>query len=182
MKRSYVRSLILSSLAIGVCPGIVSAQQKTQTIQKPAAAASHAPHPSRGPHGGELLEIGNEEFHAEIVVDEVKKQFLVYLLEKDAKSSLSIDEPYLMVNLLLSGKPMQIKLPSIAQETNAKGASSCYGAVSPELVDALHAPKADPRLATRIHNKAYVTKIVHKHDHSGHNHAQQPAVAPAKRR
>lgn len=176
MTRCFVFSLVLGGVLGIAFSGSVQAQQKG------ASVAIHVAHAAHGPHGGELLEIGKEEFHAELVIDEGKKQMVVYLLEADAKTRLAIEEPHLMVNLLLTGKPMQVKLKAIPQEADAKGFSSCFGAVSSELVDALHATKADPKLSTRIRNKSYVTKIVHKHDHAGHSHAQQPAATPAKRR
>ncbi len=147
----------------------------------PSATAQHM-HATRGPHGGELLEIGKEEYRAELVVDESKKQMVVYLLEKDAKSAIAIDAAYLAVNLVLSGKPVQIKLKAIPQDVDPKGLSSCFGDISAELMDALHAPKTDPRLSVRIRNKSYVAKIIHKHDHAGHNHAQQPVVNSSKKR
>ncbi len=176
MSRSFVFFVVPLALVAGIFSQGAIAQQKG------GAVALHVAHATHGPHGGELLEIGKEEFHAEIVIDEVKKQLVVYLLEADAKTSLAIEEPHLMVNLVLAGKPMQIKLKAIPQQSDAVGQASCFGAVSVELVDALHSAKADPKLATRIRKKAYVTKIVHKHDHAGHNHAQQPVASPAKRR
>lgn len=147
-----------------------------------ASSVAKHDHPTHGPHQGELLEIGKEEFHAELVIDESKKQMVIYLLEKDAKSSTAIDAPFLAVNFMLAGKPVQVKLKSMRQDVDPKGLSSCFGAVSPEMIDALHSPKSDLRLAVRIHNKAYVTKIIHQHDHAGHYHAQQPAGSLSKKR
>jgi hypothetical protein len=176
MARKFVLPLFLA-------PSFVYANlQDCNAQQKGVPVAVHQVHSAHGPHGGELLEIGKNEFHAELVVDEAKKQLVVYLLEADAKSSLAIEVPTLTVNLILAGKPMQIQLKAIPQEADARGFSSCFGAVSSELIDALHSTKSDPKLATRIRNKSYVTKIVHKHDHSGHNHAQQPAASPTKKR
>ncbi len=159
----------------------LSLQVTAQQPKSSGKSVAHA-HPTQGPHQGELLEIGKEEYHAELLVDEKKKQILIYLLEKDGKSSVAIEEPFVMVNFLAAGKPVQIELKSIPQEADPKGSSSCFGAVSPELMTALHAAKPEPKLSVRIRNKAYVTKVVHKHDHSGHNHAQQPATQPVKKR
>ena len=168
--------IVLSALAFH--SGIQEAQG-----QKPighAKAATHV-HPARGPHGGELLEIGKEEYHVELVIDEAKKQMVIYLLDKDAVSVIAIDAPYLAVNLMLSGKPVQFKLKAVPQDVDSKNLASSFGAISPELVDALHSTKSDPRLSVRIHNKSYVTKIVHKHDHAGHNHSQPLIPGPHPR-
>ena len=153
---------------------------QAQQASAPIDIAKHA-HPEHGPHQGDLLELGKEEFHVELVVDEAKKQLVIYLLEKDAKTSVAIEAPFVTVNLMVSGKPKQIQLPSMPQTTDVKGQSSCFGAVSAELFSALHSTKADPKLAIRIRNKAYVTRLVHSHDHAGHKHAQQPASTSKKR-
>ena len=159
----------------------LSAQVSAQQPNRASKAVAHA-HPTQGPHQGELLEIGKDEYHAELLVDESKKQVIIYLLEKDAKSNVSIDSPFVMINFLAAGKPVQIELKAIPQETDQNGSSSRFGVISPELVTSLHTAKPEPKLSVRIRNKAYVIKIVHKHDHSGHNHAQQPATQPVKKR
>ncbi len=147
-----------------------------QTVPGATAPKEHD-HAEHGPHHGDLVEIGKEEYHAEIVVDEGKKQMVVYLLDKEVKAYVAIDAPFVAVNLLINGKPMQIKLKAAAQPADQKGFSSCFGAVSPELIDALHNPKSDPKLALKIRNKSYSVKIAHDHDHAGHDHP-----APAKKK
>ena len=169
-------SFVFGILVLGVGACVSDAQQTS--AQK--SATKHQ-HPEHGPHNGELIELGKEEFHAELVVDEAKQQMVIHLLEKDAKTSIAIESPFLTVNLLTAGKPMQIQLKATPQASDPKGLSSCFGAVSTELFTALHSAKADPKLALRIRNKAYVAKLVHSHDHSGHNHAQQPASTTKKR-
>jgi hypothetical protein len=171
-RSSFMTLVVLLLLSVQL-----SAQQPKSSSKSVADV-----HPTQGPHQGELLEIGKEEYHAELLVDESKKQLLIYLLEKDGKSSVAIDAPFVMINFLAAGKPVQIELKSIPQEVDPKGSSSCFGVVSPELITALHAAKPEPKLSVRIRNKAYVIKIVHKHDHAGHNHAQKPTAQPLKKR
>ena len=160
----------------------LAVQQSCDAQQRAKPVAIHQAHSTHGPHGGELLEIGKNEFHAELVVDEAKKQVTVYVLEADAKTSLSIESPFLTVNFVLNGKPMQVQLKASPVEIDPKEQSSRFIAASPEMLDALHSTKAEPKLAIRIRNKSYVTKIVHKHDHAGHNHAQQPNANPSRKR
>lgn len=158
-----LRSCIVSFVA-GVCLFNASAfgQQAVPGTVAPTKEHDHAEH---GPHHGDLLEIGKEEYHAEVVVDEAKKQLVVYLLDKEVKAYVAIDAQFVAVNLLLNGKPVQIKLKAAPQPVDQKGFSSCFGAVSPELIDALHNPKSQPRLALKIRNKSYSVKIAHDHDH-----------------
>lgn len=145
-------------------------------------AALQSAHPAHGPHSGELLEIGNEEFHAEVVVDETKKLFAIYVLDAQAKSYVALDAPFLAVNMKLANKPVQFKLKAVPQTTDKAGYSSCFQLTSPELMNGLHANGSDPKLTLKIGKKSYVVKIVHDHDHAGHNHATQPqGLGPQKR-
>ena len=158
-----LRSCIVSFVAgVYLFSTSVFGQQAVSGTSAPSKVHDHAAH---GPHHGDLLEIGKEEYHAEVVVDEAKKQLVVYLLDKEVKAYVAIDAQFVAVNLLLNGKPVQIKLKAAPQPVDQKGFSSCFGAVSPELIDALHNPKSQPRLALKIRNKSYSVKIAHDHDH-----------------
>ncbi len=150
----------------------IGAQPPTTPAASPSAGHAHAEH---GPHGGELLEVGKEEYHVELIIDEIKKQLVVYLLDGKAKGFVAIDAPYLAVNLKIAGRPVQIKLLPMSQEIDQKGFSSRYGLVSLQLVDALHHQHSEARLALRIGKKAYTVKMEHHHDHAGHKHG--PAAA-----
>jgi len=144
--------------------------------QQPAAPVSgevHS-HAEHGPHGGELLEIGKEEFHAELVIDETKKQLAIFLMDSKVKDFVALDVPFLAVNLKMAGKPVQMKLKPMPQEIDKPGFASRFGITSKELLDALHGGHADAKLALKIGSKAYAVKLVHDHDHAGHNHG--PAV------
>ncbi len=52
---------------------------------------------AHGPHGGELVELGKEEFHAELIVDDKTQTVKVYLLGPDAKTAATTDATELSV-------------------------------------------------------------------------------------
>lgn len=164
MLRTFVSAI---AVALVVCQLPLSAQQPAPT--KPHVH-NHAEH---GPHGGELLEVGKEEYHVELMIDEAKKQIVVYLLDGQVKSFVALDVPFIAMNLKMSGKPVQMKLKQIPQEIDKQGFSSRYGIASPELLDALHGGHADARLALKIGNKAYSVKVEHDHNHAGHPHGPE---------
>ena len=62
----------------------------------PAASAhehdEHA-HAHEGPHHGSIVELGNEEYHAEIVHDDATGTVTVYLLDSSAKKSVTTTAP-----------------------------------------------------------------------------------------
>ncbi len=168
---------VLASVLAFVSAGSLYAQQPPNTqapFSQPKANGGgnqghdHAEH---GPHEGELIEVGKEEYHIELCIDENKKQIVVYLLDKQVKSYVAIDAPFLSVNLKMKGKPVQAKLKPMPQEVDSKGFASSYGLVSPELVDALHDDTSEAKLALKIGNKPYTVKLSHDHDHAGHDHA-----------
>ena len=129
-------------------------------------------HSDHGPHGGDVLEIGKHEYHAELVLDEGQNQVVLYLWDRVLKANVAIDAPHLNVNLIAKGKPVQIALKPTPQPADPKGLASRFTVVSPDLMQALHLPKSEARLSLRIGNRAYVVKLAHNHDHAGHAHAK----------
>jgi hypothetical protein len=55
-------------------------------------------HPSEGPHHGDLVELGNEEFHAEVVHGDAGS-VTVYILDSSAKTAVPIDATELAINI-----------------------------------------------------------------------------------
>lgn len=143
------------------------------------AAEPHA-HPTVGPHKGALVELGNEEYHAEVTHDDKNGSVSVYLLGSDAKQVVATESPEAAINVKLHGKPMQIKLKATPQKGDPAGKTSCYSAVSKDLVHALDHADSVPQLRVSIAGKTYTGKIAAQHDHD-HDHDHAPA-APAKPR
>jgi pyoverdine/dityrosine biosynthesis protein Dit1 len=70
-------------------------------------------HPSEGPHHGSLIELGKEEFHAELVHDD--KSVTIYVLDSAAKNFVPADASEVVINVLHDGKPEQLKLAAAPQ-------------------------------------------------------------------
>ncbi len=128
----------------------------------PARAADHD-HSSTGPHGGDVLELGVDEYHAELVLDEKQDVVTVYILDSTAKQEAPIDASALNVNLRLSGKPVQFQLAAVKSKDASDGTATCFRAKNPQLMKALHVPNANPRLTVRIGKKSYVARVAHRH-------------------
>lgn len=133
-------------------------------------------HAAHGPHDGELLEVGKEEYHVELCVKEEKNQVVVFLLDNKAKSYVSLNVPFIAINAKVKGKPVQFKLKAMPQETDKQGTASAFGLVGSELVSAIHDESSDARLAFKIADKPYSVKLKHEHaghDHEGHDHKKK---------
>jgi hypothetical protein len=137
---------------------------------KPDAPATddHA-HPSEGPHHGQLIELGDEEYHAELTHDHDSGKVTVYLLDSTAKKSVTSDAKDLTINLVVEGKPAQFKLPAIPQEDDPSGQSSRFELTDAILADGLDLPKATARLNVTIGETA-LTGDIATGKHGGHDH------------
>ncbi len=127
-------------------------------------ADEHA-HPEKGPHGGPLLELGDEEYHIEVMLDEKTNVLTLYVLDAAAKALVPTDAKEALINLKHAGKPEQFKLPAVRLKTDPQGLASAFQLKDAELVHDLHHKNNDARLAVKIKGKSYTAKFDLKHDH-----------------
>ncbi len=138
----------------------------------PAGQSSHADdHPTEGPHGGHLIELGEEEYHAELIEDEATHTVTIYLLNSSGKQPVEGDEPEITLNLFRNGEFVSYTL------TAAEG-KSVFSLTDAELCDLLlHAEDLKGRLNVAIAGKDYVGIIDHEaHDHAGQDHGGHEAT------
>ena len=164
------------------CALLVSALLATgcsQSSSSPAPVASQTEsrhddhdHANVGPHGGGLIELGNEELHAELVHDEESGAVTVYILGADAKSANPIDATDLTINLTHDGQAEQFKLAASPDATDPQGMASRFASTDAELGEDLEHEGTNPQLVVAINGKQYRGRIEHgDHDHEGgHKH------------
>jgi hypothetical protein len=126
-------------------------------------------HAAEGPHHGQLIELGQGEFHAELTHDDATKTVTLYLLDKDAKQPVTIADPEITLNLVVAGKPTQVKLAASPQEGDAAGQSSRFSIADQSVIEALDATGTTGRLNVTISGQAYSGAVEH-HEHGGHEH------------
>jgi hypothetical protein len=134
---------------------------------QPKPDAGHA-HPSHGPHEGQLIELGNEEYHAELVHDDASKTIIVYLLGPDAKTAATSPDAEITLNLVTGSEPLQVKLTAEKQDGDPEGEASKFTVVDEKALEALENPKTTGHLNVNIAGKAYRGKVelgAHGHDH-----------------
>ncbi len=80
-------------------------------------------HVDIGPHGGPCAEWGNEDFHAEFIVDAGKKQVTVYILDGTAKVAPKIDAAKIteMKLTIIAKPPVPLDLKHDPKESGDKG-------------------------------------------------------------
>ncbi|QDT66799.1 hypothetical protein [Calycomorphotria hydatis] len=127
-------------------------------------------HPDEGPHHGDLIELGNEEFHAEIIHDDDAGTVTIYVLNSVATEQVPIDATEITINAKHDGKPEQFTLAASPDANDPQGKSSRFVSNDEELMHHLDEEGAVPRLVVTINGKSYRGTITHDHDHKGHDH------------
>lgn len=168
-QNTLVTMIVPALLILGVS-GCGSKASKPSVPAAGAAAEEHG-HASKGPHGGDLIELGNEEYHAELVHDEKAGSVTVYILDSGAKTSVPIEAPEVMINLKHDGRGEQFKLAASANPGDAPGKSSRFASTEAELVKDLDHEGAEAQLVLTINGKPYRGALEHGHE-DGHDHAK----------
>jgi len=159
IKASRFLSLGLVATVAGGIPAIGAPPQ-------PAAQQAGHAHPTEGPHGGTLIELGKEDYHAELVHDEAADTVTVFILDGAAKDAVAVDGKQLTLNLLVAGKPQQFALDAQPQSTDPAGKCSAFGSSSAAIGKALHAKGTTGRLNVTVADKVFVGKLgAHTHPH-----------------
>lgn len=136
--------------------------------------AGHA-HPTEGPHGGHLIELGNEEYHAELLHDENTHTVTIHLLDGPAKQTVAVPLTEIALQLFQDGQFVKYTLKPVSAPGDPAGAASQFELVDEVLCDALcHEDETRGRLQITIDGKPYAGTIEHTshegHDHEGHEH------------
>jgi len=167
-----VRTLhwMVAILAIAAWSGCNN-QPPTVSAPKNALPAENEPHAhsEEGPHHGHLIELGEEEYHAELAHDEASKTVTVYLLDKEAKTPVAIADAEIVLNLVVDGQPVQAKLAAAPQDGDPAGQASRFSITDEKVLEALEAPKTTGRINVTIAGKAYSGNVEH-HEHGEHKH------------
>ena len=140
----------------------------TVSTPPPATVELHD-HPTEGPHGGGLIELGSEEYHAELVHDEATGRVTIYLLDSAAKSAAMTAAAELKVNLSHEGQAEQFVLVANPQAGDALGTASRFESTDPELAEELDHEGVKAQLVVMVGGKQLRGEIHHEHDgHEGH--------------
>lgn len=129
--------------------------------------AEHA-HPTEGPHHGHLIELGDEQYHVELVHDEKAGEVTFYVLDGSVTKAVPIDAAELVVNWKHDGKAEQFKIAAKPEAGEASGTSSRFFSADKKLAAALDAEGADAQLVVTIGGKQFRGAIEHEHDEKGH--------------
>ena len=99
-------------------------------------SASVAGHKHRAPHGGVLVELGEEFAQVELLFDPDAGSLTAYVLDGDAEESVRLKQESLTVVFVDGGSPQQLALHARADILTGEtvGDSSEFSATAPSLV------------------------------------------------
>tara|TARA_R110002072_G_scaffold65778_19_gene162333 strand:- start:17514 stop:17966 length:453 start_codon:yes stop_codon:yes gene_type:complete len=113
-----------------------------------------AGHSTEGPHGGDLIEVGAEVAHLEVIHDEDAGTITFHVLGPDGKTAMSLaDAPEL--KLTNGDAPQAFTLVSANDENNAYTITD----------DALKVHGPEGRITITLGGKTYNPELLHDHGH-----------------
>lgn len=120
-----------------------------------------------GPHNGELIELGEEEYHAEVVFDEESEKITIYLLGPDAEKTVAIEAKELAIEMPGKDAPVTHALVATPQAGDEEGKSSRFETKNADLFDAFHHnSKAVGKFKVSLGGKEFSGEVKHVHGHA----------------
>jgi len=139
-------------------------------------------HHEFGPHEGHVIELGDHEYHAELVFDADAKSVTVYLAGHELDEALAIAEESLALTLMVDGEAQTFALAAAPQEGDAEGSSSRFElAGDPTIAEHFDdVEELEGHVEVTIEGTAYEGAIAHDHGHAhedegddDHGHAHE---------
>jgi len=136
---------------------------KTKTDEKKKDDHHGHAHPSAGPHDGLLIELGNEEYHGEMLHDEATNKITIYILDGAAKEEVKIAEDSVSINTMIGEEPKSFALDAVDA---ANGMASHFEITDESLATAIDMEGVKSKLKLTIDGKQFTGSIEeHDHDH-----------------
>lgn len=168
--RNWIAGVTAACLLAVTITGCGKKAEEFQTFDEAAQQPfedEHS-HGETGPHGGSLVEIGEHEHHAEVVIDHDAHKVLVYILGHDPATA----EPIEAAELTLIHGEESYTLTAAPQESDPEGRSSRFELENDELIhEILDAGELEGTLVVRIGEQTYESKVdVHLGEEIEHTH------------
>ena len=168
-----IRKLTTSLSALGMCvwmlgcgtgPTDEAASQNSPSSSIHDHGDGHD-HDAAGPHGGHVIVLGNEEYHAELTHDEASHTVAVYLLDGAIENVVSDGPAEVGLQVFKDGDFVDHVL-------NSSGEAGLYSLADAALCEfLLHTAEVKGRIRAEIAGTQYVGVLEHTaHAHAGHDH------------
>lgn len=128
-------------------------------------------HAAHGPHDGLLIELGDGDYHGELVHEDDAGRITVYLLDGQLKDAVPIDADEITLNLTIERQPRDVTLAAQPQDGDPEGKSSRFVLEDAELVEAFHEHEVRGKLNVVIDGTPYGGPVHHDPHEEGEPHS-----------
>ncbi len=120
-----------------------------------------------GPHGGHLVELGEEEYHAEVAFDPKTAKITIYILDSTAKNPAPTDSKEITLKLALDGKTEAFAVGAAPQSGDPPGKSSRFELAGHAGIKSHIKDEEDLKgsVNATIAGKSFSGEIKHEHSH-----------------
>ena len=124
-----------------------------------------------GPNGGHIVELGEEEFHAEVAMDTSRK-LTVYLLDEAVKAAKPVANGTLQIVTKVDGHDVTLDLVAVPLDSEKDGQSSRFELSADKVPGAIMDIEGlTGDLSLKFGDKTLKTSLTEEHDHDhGHDH------------
>lgn len=164
---------LAGGIACGLLFGCESGQEtRTFTETDDVTHADEDAHAhAHGPHEGHIIELGGEDYHAELTLDSASRKLTVYLLAADLKTPLPTDAASVSVRLKVGEENQEIVLAAQPQPGDGEGKASQFTQQEGTLPESIQdAEGLLGEVVVSINGTQYRGQITHDHGHEGHAH------------
>src|SRR5580698_9518923 len=156
----------IAALTLVTLAGCSGQNAEYHPVTKGVAVKAAPPHDhEHGPHSGHLVELGEEEHHAEVVFDAKSAKLTIYILDSTAKKAEPIDAKDVALKLTIDGKSAGFKLPPVPDAGDPQGKSSRFELAGDPDIKAHIKDEEDLKgtVSVTIANKSFTGDIKHEH-------------------
>jgi hypothetical protein len=157
--------LLVGSVGLSLVVGCGSANDAYHEVPKGARVKDQPHSHEEGPHGGHLVELGEEEYHAEVVLDPKTSKITLYILDSSAKKPAPIDAKEVKLELAIGGQPKPFAAKAVPDNGDPANKSSRFEIADSPDIKANIKDEEDLKgsVTATIGAKTYNGKIVHEH-------------------
>ena len=157
--------LLVGSVGLVFVVGCNSANQAYHEVPKGTRVTDQPHSHEEGPHGGHLVELGEEEYHAEVVLDPKTSKITIYILDSSAKKPVPIDAKEVKLELTIGGQPKPFAAKAVPDKEDPANKSSRFETADSPDIKANIKDEEDLKgtVTAPIGAKTYNGKIVHEH-------------------
>ena len=106
-----------NSISLSIAVGVMVGCGKSSPPPTDTTASKHEHKP---PHAGTAIELGNEQYHIELVRDATAGKLTAYILDGELENFVRITAPAILMNATFPGRVESLRLQAIANSVTGE--------------------------------------------------------------